>query len=88
MHLENLRTVRKSRGLSQEEVGARLGLAESGAQSRIAMIEGGANVSRDTAERIARVLLCDVEDLVKPEEPTITLRLSEITPELLAALQK
>jgi hypothetical protein len=52
------------------------------------MIETGANVSRETAERLAAALLCDVADLMKPEEPTVTLRLSEIPAELLATLQR
>ncbi len=83
MHLENLRNVRRSRNLSQSQLGSRIGVQ----QPRVAMIEGGANVSRSTAERIARVLLCDVSDLVKPEEPTITLRVSDLTPELLTKLR-
>jgi transcriptional regulator with XRE-family HTH domain len=84
MHLENLRNVRRSRNLSQSQLGSRVGVQ----QPRVAMIEGGANVTRDTAERIARALLCDVADLVKPDEPTITLRLSEIPPQMLEMLTK
>ncbi len=82
MHLENLRNVRRSRNLSQSQLGSRIGVQ----QPRVAMIEGGANVTRDTAERIAGALLCDVSDLVRPEEPTITLRLSEIPPKMLEML--
>jgi transcriptional regulator with XRE-family HTH domain len=84
MRLENLRNIRHDRNLSQSQLGSRIGVQ----QPRVAMIEGGANVTRETAVRIAGALLCDVEDLVKPEEPTITLRLSEVPPEMLEMLQK
>jgi transcriptional regulator with XRE-family HTH domain len=73
-----------SRNLSQRQLGERLGTT----QGRVSMIETGANVSRETAERYARALLCDISDLVTPDEPTVTLRLSEIPPELLGALTK
>jgi transcriptional regulator with XRE-family HTH domain len=82
MHLTRLREVRLDRGLSQRQQGERLGTT----QGRISMIETGANVTKETAERLARSLLCEVEDLVRPEEPTVTLKLSEIPPELLKAL--
>jgi transcriptional regulator with XRE-family HTH domain len=84
MHLENLRNVRRSRNLSQSQLGSRIGVQ----QPRVAMIEGGASVTRETAERIAGALLCDVEDLIKPEEPTITLKLSDIPPQMMRLLTK
>ncbi len=84
MRLDNLKAVRLSRNLSQRRLGERLGTT----QGRVAMIEGGASVSPETADRYARALLCSVDDLVTPEEPTITLRVSEIPPELLATLTK
>jgi transcriptional regulator with XRE-family HTH domain len=84
MRLMRLRDVRRDRGLSQRELGKRVGMH----QPRIAMIESGTRIRPETAERIARGLLCDVADLVKPEEPTITLRLSEVPPQLLETLKK
>jgi transcriptional regulator with XRE-family HTH domain len=84
MHLENLRNVRRSRNLSQSQLGSRIGVQ----QPRVAMIEGGANVTRETAERIAGALLCDVSDLVKADEPTITLKVSELPTGLLETLKK
>ena len=79
-----LRDVRRDRGLSQRELGERVGMH----QPRIAMIEAGIQIRRETAERLAKGLLCDVEDLVKPDEPTITLRLSEVPPEMLEMLKR
>ena len=84
MHLKNLKQVRRSRNLSQRELGERIGVY----QPRVAMIEGGANVTRETAERIAAALLCDVSDLVQPEEPTITLKVSDLPPEILQLLRR
>ena len=55
-------------------------------QARISSIEWGTNVSRETAERLADALLCDVGDLMRQEEPTITLRLSDVPPEMLQAI--
>jgi transcriptional regulator with XRE-family HTH domain len=83
MRLDRMKIMRRDRGLSQSELGARIGVL----QPRVATIEGGASVTRETAEKIATALLCDVGDLVAPTEPTITLRLSEIPPELLALLK-
>ena len=84
MRLMRLRDVRRDRGLSQRELADRVGTF----QPRIAMIESGTNIRQETAEKIARALLCDVSDLVQPDEPVITLRLSEIPPEMLATLTK
>lgn len=84
MRLTKLRDVRRSRGLSQAGLGSRVGVK----QPRVGMIEGGANVTRETAERYAKALLCDVSGLVMPEEPTIALKLSDLSPELLATLTK
>jgi transcriptional regulator with XRE-family HTH domain len=83
MRLTRLRDVRRDRGLSQRELGERVGMH----QPRIADIEGGIQIRPETAERIARGLLCDVSDLVKPEEPTITLKLSEVPPAMLELLK-
>ena len=83
MRLLRLRDVRRDRGLSQRELGERVGMH----QPRIAMIESGTQIRPETAERIARGLLWEVNDLVKPEEPTITLKLSELPPGLLETLR-
>ena len=84
MQLNNLRNIRRDRGLSQSELGQRIGVM----QARIASIEGGTSVSPETAERLSTALLCDVGDLVIPREPTITLRLSDLSPEMLQAIEK
>ena len=84
MHLKRLRDVRRDRGLSQRELGERIGVL----QPRIAMIEGGANISRETANKLASALLCDVSDLVQPEEPTITFKVSDLPPEILQLLSR
>jgi transcriptional regulator with XRE-family HTH domain len=84
MQLNNLRNVRRDRGLSQRELGERIGVL----QARIASIEGGTSVSPETAERLSKALLCDVGDLMRPDEPVITLRLSDISPEMLQAISK
>ena len=84
MQLMNLGDVRRSRGISQSDLGRRIGVR----QARIASIEGGTSVSRETAERLANALLCDVGDLMQPTEPVITLRLSDLSPEILRAIGK
>jgi hypothetical protein len=43
---------------------------------------------RGTAEKLAGVLLCDVSDLVRVEEPTLTFKVSELPAEVLALLKK
>lgn len=84
MNLARMRDVRKSRGLTQRELATRLHTD----QPRIAKIENGLSVPERTAQRIADVLLCSVADLAQSEEPTITLRLSELSPEMLQAIGK
>jgi transcriptional regulator with XRE-family HTH domain len=64
MRLDRMKIMRRDRGLSQSELGARIGVL----QPRVATIEGGASVTRETAEKIATALLCDVGDLVAPTE--------------------
>jgi len=44
-------------------------------------------VPERTAQRIADVLLCNVADLAEAEEPTVTFKLSELTPEVMALLK-
>jgi transcriptional regulator with XRE-family HTH domain len=83
MQLDNLRNVRRDRALTQEALGRRIGVG----QARISSIEWGTNVSRDTAERLADALLCDVADLTQPKEPTLTFKLSDLSPEVLALLK-
>jgi transcriptional regulator with XRE-family HTH domain len=84
MQLNNLRNIRRDRGLSQSELGQRVGVS----QGRIASIEGGTSIGRVNAEKLAKALLCDVSDLMRPEEPVITLRLSDVPPEMLQAIGK
>jgi transcriptional regulator with XRE-family HTH domain len=84
MKLLNLRDMRRNRGLSQRDLAARVGMH----QPRISMIEIGTPIRRETAERLARALLCDVSDLMKPEEPTVVIPMSKIPSELLATLVK
>lgn len=83
MKIEGLASVRRDRNLSQKELGRRLGMG----QPRISNYEKGMSVSRTMAERIARELLCSVEDL-KSDEPTVTFKLSELPPEVLALLKR
>ncbi len=84
MQLKKLRDVRRDRGLSQRELGERIGVN----QPRISSIEWGTNVGRGTAERLAEALLCNVSDLVRPEEPTITLKVSDLPQNVLEMLTK
>ena len=84
MRLMKLRDVRRNRGLSQRELAKRVGTY----QPRIAMIESGTNILPETAHKIASALLCDVSDLVQPEEPTITLKVSDLPPGVLEMLTK
>jgi transcriptional regulator with XRE-family HTH domain len=84
MQLKKVRDVRRDRGLSQRELGERIGVN----QPRISSIEWGTNVGRDTAERLAKALLCNVNDLTRPEEPTITLKVSDLPPNVLEMLTK
>lgn len=86
MHLdkERMRNVRRTRGLSQADLGRRLGTS----QGRIAVIEGGASITQKTAEKVATALLCRVDDLVAPEEPVLHIRLSDLNPQMLRMLTK
>lgn len=84
MKVERLREVRKSRNLSQRALGQKLGWS----QLRIATIEGGLSIKRETAERLAVVLLCDVSDLVRVEEATLTFKVSDLPAEVLELLRK
>jgi transcriptional regulator with XRE-family HTH domain len=84
MYLRRMKNVRKSRGLTQRELATRLHTD----QPRIAKIENGLSVPERTAQRIADVLLCSVADLAEPDEPTVTLKLSELSPEVLALLTR
>lgn len=82
MQLTNMKRERSRAGLTQVEVGKRLGTS----QGRVTTIECGASVRRETAERVADAIGCDVRDLVEEREPVITLRLSDLTPEQIAVL--
>jgi transcriptional regulator with XRE-family HTH domain len=84
MNLARMRDVRRSRGLTQRELANRLHTD----QPRIAKIENGLSVPERTAQRIADTLMCRVSDLVQTDEPVITLRLSDLSPEMLQAIGK
>ena len=82
MRLERMKEVRRNRGLTQTELAERIGSN----QSYVSKIERGMSVPTRVAESIADTLLCDLTDLTEPQEPTITLRLSELNPEMLQAI--
>lgn len=84
MHLTNMKRERTRAGLTQTEVGKRMGTS----QGRITTIECGASVRESTARRVADAIGCKVDDLVEEREPVITLRLSDLTPEQVAVLTK
>ncbi len=84
MRLERMAEVRKSRGLNQRDLGARVGMD----QSYVSKVERGMTVPKRVAEDIAHALLCNVSDLAEPSEPTLTFKLSELSPEVIALLKK
>lgn len=84
MHLTNMKRERTRAGLTQVEVGRRMGTT----QGRVTTIECGASVRESTAQRVADALGCAVGDLVEPKEPVLTLKLSDLTPEQVAVLTK
>ncbi len=84
MRIERLKEVRRDRGLTQRELGKRLGMQ----QPRISNMEQGMSISRKLAERIAAELVCSVEEIKTPTEPTLTFKVSELPPEVLELLKK
>ena len=84
MKIENMKFVRKDRGLTQRELARRMGTS----QARVSSIETGLNVSPKLAQKYADVLMCDVSELRTPEEPTLTFKVSELPAEVLALLRK
>jgi transcriptional regulator with XRE-family HTH domain len=84
MRLERMAEVRKSRGLNQRDLGARVGMD----QSYVSKVERGMTIPTRVAEDIAHALSCNVADLSEPQEPTITLRVSDLSPEMLQAIGK
>ncbi|MBA3790866.1 MAG: helix-turn-helix transcriptional regulator [Rubrobacter sp.] len=84
MRIERLASVRRDRGLTQAQLAERLGMQ----QPRISNMETGLSISRTLAERIAAELLCSVEDIKTPTEPTVTFKVSELPPQVLALLKK
>ena len=84
MKVERLAEIRRSRGLTQRALGERLGMS----QPRVATIEAGLSIRKATADRLAAALLVDVSELMKPKEPTVTFKVSELSPEILALLSK
>ena len=85
MKIEKLGEVRRNRGLTQDEFSRRVGI---NSQPRVSSIERGLHVSPELAQRCADVLMCNVSDLVQPEEPTLTFKVSELPAEVLALLKK
>ena len=84
MRLERMKNMRRDRGLTQTQLAARIGRN----QSYVGKIEWGMTVPIRVAEDIAHALLCGVGDLTQPEEPTLTFKLSELSPEVLKMLRK
>jgi transcriptional regulator with XRE-family HTH domain len=84
MRLERMKNVRLSRGLTQTELAERIGSN----QSYVSKIERGMTVPTRVAEHIAQTLMCPVSDLAEPQEPTLTFKLSELSPEVLALIGK
>lgn len=81
---DKMRSVRRSRGVSQKSLGERIGCS----QGRIAMLEGGASIVPATAQKVASALMCSVSEIVASDEPTLTFKLSELPAEVLALLKK
>ena len=79
-----MKDVKRNRGLTQTELAERIGSN----QSYVSKIERGMTVPSRVGEDIAHALLCNVSDLVQPEEPTLTFKVSELSPEVLALLKK
>ncbi len=84
MQLSRMKLERTRAGLTQARVGELMGTT----QGRVTTIEGGASVRPETAERVAKAIGCKVDDLIEPQEPVISLRLSELSPEQIAVLTK
>ncbi|MBA3424112.1 MAG: helix-turn-helix transcriptional regulator [Rubrobacter sp.] len=84
MRLERMKDVRRDRGLTQTELAERIGSN----QSYVSKIERGMTVPERVAEKIAGTLMCPVADLTEPQDPVITLRLSDLSPEVLQAIGK
>ncbi len=84
MKIENMKNVRKDRGLTQRELARRMGTS----QARVSSIETGLNVSLKLAQRYADCLMCDVSELRTPDEATVTFKVSELPAEVLALLKK
>jgi transcriptional regulator with XRE-family HTH domain len=84
MKIENMKFVRKDRGLTQRELARQMGTS----QARVSSIETGLNVSPKLTQKYADVLMCDVSELRTPEEPTLTFKVSELPAEVLALLKK
>lgn len=84
MKIERMKVVRRDRGLSQRQLGSRVGMN----QPRVSSIENGLNVSPALAQRFADALLCEVAELQSPAEPTLTFRVSELPDEVLALLKR
>ena len=84
MKLDHLYERRTARGWSQYDLAEVSGVH----QPTISRAENGLRVSRRTALLLAGALGVDVNALSMGERPTITLRVSDVPPELMEALCK
>jgi transcriptional regulator with XRE-family HTH domain len=84
LKLDHLYEQRTARGWSQYDLADVSGVP----QPTISRAENGLRVSRRTALLLAGALGVDVDSLSIGEQPTITLRVSDVPPELMEALSR
>jgi transcriptional regulator with XRE-family HTH domain len=84
MRLDHLYERRTARGWSQYDLADVSGVP----QPTISRAENGLRVSRRTALLLAGALGVDVDSLSIGEQPTITLRVADVPPELMDALSR
>ena len=84
MRLDHLYERRTARGWSQYDLADVSGVP----QPTISRAENGLRVSRRTALLLAGALGVDVDSLSMGEQPTITLRVSDVPTELMEALSR
>jgi transcriptional regulator with XRE-family HTH domain len=79
-----MREVRRRAGITQTSLARKIGTT----QGYIGQIERGLDAPPTMANRIAAGLGVGVQELAGRDEATITLKLSDLSPEILAALTK
>lgn len=84
LKLDHLYERRTARGWSQYDLADVSGIP----QPTISRAENGLRVSRRTALLLAGALGVDVNALSMDEQPTITLRIADVPPELMEALSR